>query len=75
MGNQLLFFQPTAERSWAFCIGEVAMKPEHSGTDILFALAFIACVVAGTWWLITILNDRFAAALAAEFLALARDQR
>jgi hypothetical protein len=48
------------------------MKPNPSGTDILFALAFLACVVAGTWWLISIINDRFAAALAAEIVGMVR---
>jgi hypothetical protein len=48
------------------------MKPEPSGTDVLFALAFLACVTAGTWWLITIINDRFAAALVAEMYAMVR---
>lgn len=53
------------------------MPPEEElrGTDILFALTFLVCVVAGTWWFFTIVNYRFAAALVAHLMALASGGR
>lgn len=47
-------------------------EPDPSGTDVLFALVFLAAVFAGTWWFATIVSDTFTAALWAHMEALAR---
>jgi hypothetical protein len=36
---------------------------EPGGTDIVVALAFLACVAFGTWWFSTIVSEAFAAAI------------